>query len=172
MFKLTLTWHMNFFQWLPLIFNDFSRQNAIFPGQHKIQWLFKSRVKFHDFSRPVQPCLTLCSIRNCKLWFNKILQELSLVMVHPFWSMMIWITRGPSIKKYASYMYMYELLNLRALKISMLYKNHIFQCMGKIFVWDFKGYLWNSTHNILPIHWKMRILFPGENFRALRFKSS
>ena len=24
---------------------------------------------------------------------------------------------------------MYELLNLRALKISMLYKNHIFQCM-------------------------------------------
>ena len=42
------------FQWLPLIFNDFSRQNAIFPGQHKIQWLFKSRVKFHDFSRPVR----------------------------------------------------------------------------------------------------------------------
>ena len=27
----------------------------------------------------------------------------------------------------------YELLNLRALKISMLYKNHIFQCTGKIF---------------------------------------
>ena len=43
-----------FFQWLPLIFNDFSRQNAIFPGQHKIQWLFKLRVKFHDFSRPVR----------------------------------------------------------------------------------------------------------------------
>ena len=42
------------FQWLPLIFNDFSRQNTIFPGQHKIQWLFKSRVKFHDFSRPVR----------------------------------------------------------------------------------------------------------------------
>ena len=41
------------FQWLPLIFNDFSRQNSIFPGEHKIQWLFKSRVKFHDFSRPV-----------------------------------------------------------------------------------------------------------------------
>ena len=42
------------FQWPPLIFNDFSRQNAIFPGQHKIPWLFKSRVKFHDFSRPVR----------------------------------------------------------------------------------------------------------------------
>ena len=43
------------FQWLPLIFKDFSRQNAIFPGQHKIPWLFQSRVKFHDFSRPVEP---------------------------------------------------------------------------------------------------------------------
>ena len=27
----------------------------------------------------------------------------------------------------------YELLNLRALKISILYKSHMFQCMGKIF---------------------------------------
>ena len=45
------------FQWLPLIFNDFSRQNVIFPGQHKIPWLFKSRVKFHDFSRPVRTML-------------------------------------------------------------------------------------------------------------------
>ena len=42
------------------------------------------------------------------------------------------------------------------------------------FVWNFKGYLWNSTQNILPIHWKMWILFTaaGENLRALRFKSS
>ena len=32
----------------------------------------------------------------------------------------------------------YELLNLRALKISMLYKNHIFQCMGKIFCVKFQ----------------------------------
>ena len=31
----------------------------------------------------------------------------------------------------------YELLNPRALKISMLYKNHIFQCMGKIFCVEF-----------------------------------
>ena len=47
------------FQWLPLIFNDFSRQNSIFPGEHKIQWLFKSRVKFHDFSRPVRTMLPI-----------------------------------------------------------------------------------------------------------------
>ena len=38
----------------------------------------------------------------------------------------------------------YELLNLRALNIWMLYKNHILQCMGMI------GYLWNSTKNIYP----------------------
>ena len=48
----------------------------------------------------------------------------------------------------------YELLNLRALKISMLYKNHIFQCTGKIFCVEFQSYLWNSTQNILPVHWK------------------
>ena len=32
----------------------------------------------------------------------------------------------------------YELLNLRALKITMLYKNHIFQCMGNIFCVEFQ----------------------------------
>ena len=32
----------------------------------------------------------------------------------------------------------HELLNLRALKISMLYKNHIFQCMGKMFCVEFQ----------------------------------
>ena len=32
----------------------------------------------------------------------------------------------------------YELLNPRALKISMLYKNRIFQCMGKIFCVEFQ----------------------------------
>ena len=31
-----------------------------------------------------------------------------------------------------------ELLNLRALKIPMLYKNRIFQCMGKIFCVEFQ----------------------------------
>ena len=32
----------------------------------------------------------------------------------------------------------YELLNLRALKILILYKNHIFQCMGRIFCVEFQ----------------------------------
>ena len=39
-------------------------------------------------------------------------------------------------------------------------------------MWNFKGYLWNSAQNIIPIHWKMRILFSGENLGALNFKSS
>ena len=65
----------------------------------------------------------------------------------------------------------HELLNLIALKVSMLYKILSFNVWVRYFVWNFKRYLWNSTQNILPIHWKMRILFTGENLRAIRFKS-
>ena len=39
-------------------------------------------------------------------------------------------------------------------------------------MWNFKGTLWNSTQNILPIHWKMWLLNNIEILRALRFKSS
>ena len=39
-------------------------------------------------------------------------------------------------------------------------------------MWNFKGTLWNSTQNILPIHWKIRFLYNIEILRALRFKSS
>ena len=49
----------------------------------------------------------------------------------------------------------YELLNPGALNILMFYKDRIFQYMGKIYCgWNFKGTLWNSIQNILPIHWK------------------
>ena len=66
----------------------------------------------------------------------------------------------------------YELLNPRALKFSPVNKMHIFQCMGKIFVCNFKGYLWNYTQNILPIHWKKRFWYNIEILRALAIKSS
>ena len=46
----------------------------------------------------------------------------------------------------------YELFNLRAQKISTLYKNYIFQCTGNICMWNLKGTLWNSTKHILPIY--------------------
>ena len=66
----------------------------------------------------------------------------------------------------------YELLNLRVLKYSYVNKIHIFQCMSKIFCVKFQRYLWNSTQNISPIHWKIWFLYNMEILRALRFKSS
>ena len=122
--------------------------------------------------------------------------------------------------------HLYELLNPRALKISMSYKNRIFQCKDKIFCVEFQRFplkfhqcrqktllvhqtfVWWTLYilykfgkfpirhlglaignvwwvrRFLPTlfhtkylthtlsHWKMCILFKGENLRALRFKSS
>ena len=42
----------------------------------------------------------------------------------------------------------YELLNLRALKISKLHKNDIFQCMGKIFCVEFQRVPFEIPHKI------------------------
>ena len=59
----------------------------------------------------------------------------------------------------------YELLNLRALKISMLYKNLIFQCMGQIFCVEFQRvplkfhtkYLTHTLKDVDFIHrWKFK----------------
>ena len=63
----------------------------------------------------------------------------------------------------------YELVNLGAHEFGLINKLHIFQSMVRYFVWNFKGDLWNSTLNILPIHWKRPFLFSNENVRALRF---
>ena len=59
----------------------------------------------------------------------------------------------------------FELLNLRSLKISMLYNNHIFQCMGKIFCVEFQRvpskfhtkYLTHTMKDVDFIHrWKFK----------------
>ena len=59
----------------------------------------------------------------------------------------------------------YELLNLRALKISKLHKNHILQCMGKIFCVEFQRvplkfhtkYLAHTLKDVDFIHiWKFK----------------
>ena len=55
----------------------------------------------------------------------------------------------------------YELLNLRALKFSFLYKNRIFQCMGQIF-----------SGGISTIHWKSELYLDAKLFELLDFKSS
>ena len=44
--------------------------------------------------------------------------------------------------------------------------------MDKIFLWNFKGTLWNYTLNILPIHWKIRFLYTAVNLRTHRFNRS
>ena len=59
----------------------------------------------------------------------------------------------------------YELLNLRAHKILMLCKNHIFQCMGQIFCVEFQRvplkfhtkYLTHTLKDVDFIHrWKFK----------------
>ena len=59
----------------------------------------------------------------------------------------------------------YELLNLRALKKSMLYENGIFQCMGKIFYVEFQRvplkfhtkYLTHKLKDVDFVHrWKFK----------------
>ena len=65
-----------------------------------------------------------------------------------------------------------EHLNLRAFKFSTLNKYTSFNVWVRHFAWNFKGYLWNSTQNILSIHWKIQFLCKIEILRALRLISS
>ena len=60
----------------------------------------------------------------------------------------------------------YRLLNLRALNFHLRIKSTSFNVWARYFVWNFKGYLWNSTQNILPIHWKLQFLYNIEILRA------
>ena len=51
----------------------------------------------------------------------------------------------------------YELLNLRAPKISMLYKNQILKVWERYSVWNFKGYLYYLMKDVDFIHrWKFK----------------
>ena len=67
----------------------------------------------------------------------------------------------------------YEFINLRALTFSLVNKIRIFQCVCKIFCWNFTSTLWKSTQNIIHwMHWKICFLYNIEILIALRFKSS
>ena len=48
----------------------------------------------------------------------------------------------------------------------------ISQYIGKIFLWNSKGYLWNSMQNILSIHWMTGLYYNIEISRAVRFNSA
>ena len=58
-----------------------------------------------------------------------------------------------------------KILNFRCLKAAC------FNVWVRYFVPNFKGTLWNSTQNILPIGWKMCILLGIQNLRVPRFTS-
>ena len=45
-------------------------------------------------------------------------------------------------------------------------KIFFFNVWVRYFVWNFEGNLWNSTHNILPLHGKMCSLLINENLRT------
>ena len=60
----------------------------------------------------------------------------------------------------------YELLNLRALKISMSYKNHIFQCMGQIFCVEFQRYPLKFHTKYLTHTLKDIIFIQHQNFKS------
>ena len=67
----------------------------------------------------------------------------------------------------------YELINLRALEFPTLYKNRIFQCMGKIFVW-ISNIPFENSHKISYPHIKIRLcnLLGNEDLRAPKSTSS
>ena len=80
---------------------------------------------------------------------------------------------GPTyIRDLGAFKNAYELLNLRAIQITILYKNHIFQYMGKIFCVEFKRVPLKFHTKYLINTLKDLDLFTSENSRALRFKSS
>ena len=61
----------------------------------------------------------------------------------------------------------YELFNRRALKITMLYENHIFQCMGKIFHVEFQRVPFEIHLTKYLPHTLKDMYFINENLRAL-----
>ena len=119
---------------------------------------------------PSPPFSPLIAVSSCMYLSFHLLFPLVLIVFPSLTSSSPYPFPTPSHKKNAN---AYELLNLRALKISMSYKNHVFQCMGKIFCVEFqrvplKFHTKYLTHALKDTC----ILFTCENLRALGFKSS
>ena len=139
-------------QWL-LIY-EWNPMHCIRKKYHPKTKLFSQenifQKKYHD-----------CSLNFLFLKKNVIKYSLKLISRGPINddSLYIWVMASFQIGDKPSFgghfKNAYELLNLRNLKFSTLYENHIFQCIGKIFCVEFQRYLWNSTEYISTIHWKM-----------------
>ena len=87
-----------------------------------------------DNQPPLQP-LCDCFEHVQNLMMTMVSMVMSEHSVNYLWITMATILPPSSLQPWQGgrFKNTYELLNPRALKISMLYKNRIFQCMGKIF---------------------------------------
>ena len=59
----------------------------------------------------------------------------------------------PASRGHLKHVYKLEIWD--RLNFKYLVKIASFNVLIRYFVWNFKGSLWNSTQNILPMHWKM-----------------
>ena len=82
--------------------------------------------------------LDLCKTHFPPDGYNSKTEGLIFLWSDPSWCM-YWVNFGRSFKKWVT-----------TLKFSMLYKNHTFQCMGKIFYVEFQRDPLKFTQNILP----------------------
>ena len=76
------------------------------------------------------------------------------------WLDLVRYNQATEIWRVGCFINAYELFTLKTFKIQLCLKIVSFNVWVRYFVWNFKGSLWNSTQNILPIHsihWKMCI---------------
>ena len=92
------------------------------------------------------------------MWIPKSLTQSLVCTLHPFTSTIM--CSGGRFKK------TYELLNLRALKISPVNKIHIFQCMSKIFCVEFQRYPLKFHTKYLTHTLKDTIFIQHWNFKS------
>ena len=116
--------------------------------------LMKFYLKFKSFHS--RKCIWKCCLQNGGHF-------VSASMCFKCWSI---TDTGPGGHLKNTSSYISELLNFH---LWMEYTSS--NVWVRYFVWNFKGYLWNSTQNNLPIHWKMQILYNIAILRALWFKS-
>ena len=109
-----------------LLLLDLSKTFDCFP--HKLLLL-----KLHAYGVSRDACCLLCS------YLTNRSQRVKISSVKSDWAKLIKGVPEGSVSG-GRFKNTYELLNLRALKTSMLYKSHIFQCMGKIFCVEFQRY--------------------------------
>ena len=111
-----------------------------------------------------EPTISWCMTKTCIIWLWSGSPETKYMDEHPRglwgcahqWHTQITPVSIPDTCRLGGHFKnVSELLNLRALKISVLDKIIFFNGWVRYFVWNFKGYLWNSTQNILELCWKL-----------------